>query len=75
MSRRVQTNDFERGALSHAETQTRNWKEVPYKERRDLVTKMYGTVSQDRIERPKGDVTIHRTSSPTIIKEQNVNSR
>ena len=44
-NKRTQTNDFERGAIAHAETQTRNWKEVPYKERRDLVTKMYGTVS------------------------------
>ena len=52
----------------HAETQTRNWKEVPYKERRDLVTKMYGTVSYDRIERPKED-SLRRTSSPTIVKE------
>ena len=36
----------------HQYTQTLNWKELPYGERRNLVTKMYGTISTDRKPRP-----------------------
>ena len=33
---------------SQQSTQTLNWRELSYTDRRELVTKMYGTVTQDR---------------------------
>lgn len=37
------------GNLHHIGVQTTHWKELPFAERRDLVTKMYGTISKDRV--------------------------
>ena len=49
-SKKVQTVEVARtGKQASVETQTRHWRDVPYAERRDLVTKMYGTVSTDRV--------------------------
>ena len=56
-SKKVQTIEVARtGKQADAETQTRHWRDVPYAERRDLVTKMYGTVSQDRVIRTAENV-------------------
>ena len=53
--------------ISQQSTQTINWKELSYTDRRELVTKMYGTVTQDR----KSETThVKNSSSPRKARVQ-----
>jgi len=56
--------------VQDAEAQTLTWKALPYDERRDLITKMYGTIAMDKCNRrpsPGPDSSVGWRSSPRAV--------